>query len=651
MNQPSLIYVTLDLRRGLWVAEATGSIILCSYDSDLLPHLRKRGVEVWCFAELFPNEMLPRSTSELIGHPLILKKLRELKTRLRFLVFKPGNRIKNFLENEGWELLSPSSHLCRKLEDKIDFYELAVEKKIPMPESEVLAWVPSMQQNIHETFGDPFVLQTRMGHAGSSTWIVRKNTPFTDLPDGIKVRVSRFIEGKTYTVNGYLDPEGKVAIGLLFQQLMHVPQWNGFEMGTVGITPVTNLPSDALDELKKLLLQTAKLLHEQEYWGFFGLDLLYDGQHWTLVECNPRFTASISLQCLIDLATNRVPLLRLHADKAPLHEDRFDFLHGSDQVFGHVVLRNSKPSPWKIPLTLKSGIYEREEGNWKLRDRSIDGRDLRVGELLLILAHRPGTVVDPGSDFGAVQYLGSALNEEGQIDDRFFDFYERAIMGYLIRPRDFWEDRYVKTLFEGGDRNPRIDSGENADSRLQLGLHSKPSATSQIQTEIVDGETVKLLGEYRDFFLVERADGTRGWMIASPGLKPSTHDQFQLPAKQSTDAESFFQHWQGKPYLFGGNSEKGIDCSAFVQRYFWEVRGILLPKNSQGQKTACVQQISQEQLQDDDLIFLHHREQKVPHVAVYRHGKVWHSSLEGGVVEQDLEEVKQRYEIDGFGRL
>lgn len=631
-SEKNLIYVTLDLRRGLCVAEATGAIILCSYDSDLLPHLRKRGVEVWCFAELFPNESLPRSTSELIGHPLVLKKLRELALRLRFLVFKPGNRIKNFLENEGWELLSPSSYLCRKLEDKIDFYELAIEQKIPMPESEILAWEPSKQNDIHRAFGDPFVLQTRMGHAGSSTWIVRKNKPFTDLPDGIKVRVSRFIQAKTYTVNGCLDPEGKVAIGLLFQQLMHVPQWNGFEMGTVGITPVANLPAHALEELKTLLLQTAKLLHEQGYWGFFGLDLLYDDQNWYLVECNPRFTASISLQCLIDLATNRVPLLKLHAEKTALEENRFDFLQETDQVFGHVVLRNSKPSPWKLPLTLKSGIYERTGDKWKLRDRSIDGRDLRDGELLLILAHRPGTMIDPGSDFGAVQYRGSALNEDGQIDDRFFDFYERAILGYLIRPKDFWEGRYVTT----NGRYP---------------IFSKPSTDSQMATEVLNNETVKLLGEYREFYLIERADGTRGWMIASPGLKPSTRDQFQLPGKQSTDAGSFFQHWLGKPYHFGGNSEEGIDCSAFAQRYFWEVKGILLPKNSQDQKAACMQQISQEQLQDDDLIFLHNRERKVPHVAIYRQGKVWHSSLEGGVLEQDLNEVKQRYEIEGFGRL
>lgn len=636
-----LIYVTLDLRRGLWVAEATGAIVLCSYDSDLLPHLRKRGVEVWCFAELFPEESLPRSTSELIGHPLILKKLRELGIRLRFLVFKPGNRIKNFLENEDWELLSPSSYLCRKLEDKIDFYELAIEQKIPMPESEVLAWEPSKQEDIHQKFGDPFVLQTRMGHAGSSTWIIRKNKPFNELPEGIKVRVSRFIQAKTYTVNGTLDAEGTVAIGPLFQQLMNVPQWNGFEMGTVGITPVTNLPTHALEELKILLLQTAKLLHEQAYWGFFGLDLLYDDQKWYLVECNPRFTASISLQCLIDLAANRVPLLKLHAEKIVLSEDRFDFLLGDDQLFGHVVLRNSKPSPWKVPLTLKSGIYEREGADWKLRDRSIDGRDLRAGELLLILAHRPGTMIDPGSDFGAVQYRGSALNEDGQIDDRFFDFYERTIMGYLIRPKDFRHDRYIKTPLEDEVDQPR----------LRIALHSKSSTTSQIQTELVNGETVKLLGEYRGFTLVERADGTRGWLSSGFQIQDSIFDAFQLPGKQSTDAESFFRHWQGKPYLFGGNSEQGIDCSAFVQRYFWEVKGILLPKHSQDQKASCRQEIPPDQLQNDDLVFLKNREKAIHHVGIYRSGNIWHSSLESGVVEQTLDELEKRYDIEGFWRL
>jgi cell wall-associated NlpC family hydrolase len=44
--------------------------------------------------------------------------------------------------------------------------------------------------------------------------------------------------------------------------------------------------------------------------------------------------------------------------------------------------------------------------------------------------------------------------------------------------------------------------------------------------------------------------------------------------------DSFFCYWVGKPYKFGGTSEKGIDCSAFVQKFFNDVHNIKIPRTS-----------------------------------------------------------------------
>ena len=41
---------------------------------------------------------------------------------------------------------------------------------------------------------------------------------------------------------------------------------------------------------------------------------------------------------------------------------------------------------------------------------------------------------------------------------------------------------------------------------------------------------------------------------------------------------NFVNHWIGKPYKFGGTTEKGIDCSAFAQKFYREVLGVEIPR-------------------------------------------------------------------------
>jgi len=40
----------------------------------------------------------------------------------------------------------------------------------------------------------------------------------------------------------------------------------------------------------------------------------------------------------------------------------------------------------------------------------------------------------------------------------------------------------------------------------------------------------------------------------------------------------FVQNWVGRPYSYGGDSERGIDCSAFVQRLYKDVYDFMIPR-------------------------------------------------------------------------
>lgn len=49
---------------------------------------------------------------------------------------------------------------------------------------------------------------------------------------------------------------------------------------------------------------------------------------------------------------------------------------------------------------------------------------------------------------------------------------------------------------------------------------------------------------------------------------------------------SQYRDWKGVRYINGGQSKKGIDCSAFVQRTYYEKFGVRLPRTTKQQARA-----------------------------------------------------------------
>lgn len=92
------------------------------------------------------------------------------------------------------------------------------------------------------------------------------------------------------------------------------------------------------------------------------------------------------------------------------------------------------------------------------------------------------------------------------------------------------------------------------------------------------------------------------------------------------------------PYLWGGMTTNGIDCSAFVQRVFRMALGIELPRTSIVQSTAGTA-VEREDLQFGDLIFFNTMGRRISHVGIYLGETMFaHSSSSGGVKVSSLNE-------------
>jgi len=93
--------------------------------------------------------------------------------------------------------------------------------------------------------------------------------------------------------------------------------------------------------------------------------------------------------------------------------------------------------------------------------------------------------------------------------------------------------------------------------------------------------------------------------------------------------------WLGTPYLSGGNSKKGTDCSGFVSSVYLEKEGMYVPRTTtEGFKMGKA--VSKKDLVIGDLIFFGDN-MKVSHVGIFvGKGNFIHASSSKGVIVSPL---------------
>lgn len=201
------------------------------------------------------------------------------------------------------------------------------------------------------------------------------------------------------------------------------------------------------------------------------------------------------------------------------------------------------------------------------------------------------------------------------------------------------------------------------DKAMDLLRHPRDDAELSTQARVED-PPLRVLWRENAWSLVQLFDYTLGW-VRSAQLQetaPSSWDGVRRAVPGETvaldlDVDALLEAGRarlGQPYLLGGASENGIDCSALTQRIFWERAGVLLPKFTGDQRRMGLR-VSRSATEKGDLLFFKSRDHNFGHVALALDNggnTLLHASLRNGCVcVEPFEKVSAAYAYLGARRI
>ena len=225
-------------------------------------------------------------------------------------------------------------------------------------------------------------------------------------------------------------------------------------------------------------------------------------------------------------------------------------------------------------------------------------------------------------------------------------------------------------------------------------MYAEPIVTSAQLSQKLAGHDVQLIEEKDDWFLARGSDDYEGWIhrgFLSPApsqtsrgsaqmvrislgcvasnpsgsrrslplgarLSPEesvkggevvneTDLQTRFPATAVAITRSAQEFFQGAPYLWGGITPWGADCSGFVQTIFG-LHGVSLPRDAWQQLEVGRDAGSLDELETADLVFFTDRDdRRATHVAIaLGQGRLVHLALgRGGFATENLGDPRDAY--------
>ncbi len=197
-------------------------------------------------------------------------------------------------------------------------------------------------------------------------------------------------------------------------------------------------------------------------------------------------------------------------------------------------------------------------------------------------------------------------------------------------------------------------------------LRTEPKFRSERNSQLIYGESINIISESGEYYLIEGVDKVRGYVMKnliqecekkqyilrknfrSPQMvfpfgayvnddEVSTHnipDELLLKNTKEYSPVQLSEEFLGVPYLWGGTSDLGFDCSGFAQRLM-RFCGTEIPRNSGWQREASTTIENFDSAKPGDLVFytghvtMYLGEHRIIHANVHN-GGVSYTKLDDG---------------------
>ena len=141
-----------------------------------------------------------------------------------------------------------------------------------------------------------------------------------------------------------------------------------------------------------------------------------------------------------------------------------------------------------------------------------------------------------------------------------------------------------------------------------------PKSNAPVISDLVLGNIFEVVREEKGFLEIKLPDGRTGFVQAEDC---SGFSEWETRTPEADQIITAAKTMLGSPYLWGGTSTKGIDCSGFTKTSYFS-QGIMLARDASQQALYGEQlNVSDFNFQPGDLLFFGRSKNRITHVGMY----------------------------------